>query len=241
MTFTAKVDGSSQRYVEMRPRGFDPAKQIHLLIALHGHGGDRWQYVQSDINECRGARDTAARHGLLFVSPDYRAATSWMGPKAEADLVQIIEELRRNYRIGKLILVGSSMGGSSALTFAVLHPEMIDGVCSQKATANHVEFANYQDDIAESFGGTKGQVPREYEKRSAEFFPERLTMPISFTCGGLDQSVPPQSVLRLAEKLKQLGRGVLMLHDPAAGHRASYEDTVRAMEWVIGRVVGRSG
>jgi hypothetical protein len=25
---------------------------------------------------------------MIFVSPDYRAKTSWMGPKAEADMVQ---------------------------------------------------------------------------------------------------------------------------------------------------------
>ena len=235
--FTARVDGSIQRYVEVRPNGFDPAKETHLMIVFHGHGGDRWQYVQSDIDECRGARDVAARHKMLFVSPDYRT-DSWMGPKAEADVVQMIEDLRAKYNIGKLLLVGASMGGSSALTFAILHPEMIDGVCGQKAMANYVEFQNYQDTVAASFGGTREEVPWEYEKRSAEFAPEKFAMPTAFTCGGKDLCVPPASVLRLSETLKQMGRDVLMIHDPEAGHRTNYEDTVKAVEWLVGRVIG---
>ena len=60
-----------------------------LLVALHGHGSDRWQFIRDGRDECRGTREAAARHGAILVSPDYRAPTSWMGPKAEADLVQI--------------------------------------------------------------------------------------------------------------------------------------------------------
>jgi dipeptidyl aminopeptidase/acylaminoacyl peptidase len=234
--FVARVDGSTQRYIEVRPDDFVPAKEVHLMIALHGHGGDRWQYVQDDIDECRGARDVAAKHGFLYVSPDYRT-DSWMGPTAEADVVQIIQELRAKYKIGKVFLVGASMGGSSALTFTVLHPEMIDGVCGQKAMANYVEFENYQDTVAASFGGSKQEVPEEYRKRSAEFFPEKFTMPIAFTCGGKDLCVPPASVLRLSDKLKQMGRTILMIHDPEAGHRTCYDDTVRAVEWMIAQVI----
>jgi hypothetical protein len=44
--------------------------------------------------ETRAVLDVAARHGLILVTPDYRATKSWMGPKAEADLTQIIEELK---------------------------------------------------------------------------------------------------------------------------------------------------
>ena len=43
---------------------------------------------------------------MLFVSPDYRAKTSWMGPWAEADLLQIMGVLKSRFRIGKVILCG---------------------------------------------------------------------------------------------------------------------------------------
>ena len=59
------------------------------MLAFHGHGSDRWQFIKDARGECRGVRDVAARFGLILISPDYRAKTSWMGPKAEADVLQI--------------------------------------------------------------------------------------------------------------------------------------------------------
>jgi len=58
------------------------------MIAFHGHGSNRWQYVKDERGECKGARDVALKNNMIFVSPDYRAKTSWMGPKAEADVVR---------------------------------------------------------------------------------------------------------------------------------------------------------
>jgi pimeloyl-ACP methyl ester carboxylesterase len=137
--FRSEWDGSVQRYVELLPQPFDARQEHQLLIALHGHGSDRWQYIRQERGECAGARDTALNYGLIFLSPDYRAPDSWMGPAAEADLVQIIQEARRRHRIGKVILGGGSMGGTSVLIFAALHPDMVDGVVSQNGTANMLE------------------------------------------------------------------------------------------------------
>jgi len=121
----------------------------------------------------------------------------------------------------------------SVLTFAALHPELVAGVCSLNGTANHVEYDKFQDAIAASFGGTKAQVTDEYKKRSAELWPEKFTMPVSFTAGGKDTAVPPQSVLRLAEKLKQAGHKTLLLHRENGGHATTYEDTTAALEFVL--------
>jgi hypothetical protein len=38
---------------------------------------------------------------MLVVSPDYRAKTSWMGPDAEADLLQILEEVKGKNRVSR--------------------------------------------------------------------------------------------------------------------------------------------
>lgn len=102
----------------------------------------------------------------LLVSPDYRAKTSWMGPKAEADVEQIIGALARTLPVKRVILCGGSMGGTGALTFAALHPHLIDGVVALNGTANLVEYERFLDAIAESYGGTKEDSPDEYRKRS---------------------------------------------------------------------------
>ena len=231
--FKATVDGSEQRYVELLPPGFNAAVQHDVLLAFHGHGSDRWQFIRDGRGECKGAREVAARFGMIFVSPDYRAKTSWMGPLAEADTVQLISELRQRHKVGRVFLVGGSMGGTAVLTFAGLHPDLVAGVCSLNGTANHVEYDKFQDAIAASFGGTKAQVPEEYKKRSAELWPEKFSMPVAFTTGGKDTLVPPQSVQRLAEKLKQAGRKTLLLHRENGGHATTFEDTVAALEFVL--------
>lgn len=233
LVFTAAVDGTQQRYVELLPPGFVEGTPRDAVIALHGHGSDRWQFIRDGRDECRGVRDVAAKHGLILVSPDYRAKTSWMGPRAEADVVQIIDELRQRHAVGRVFVVGGSMGGTSAVIFAARHPRLIAGFCSLNGTANMVEYANFQDAISASYGGRKDELPGEYEKRSPELHADRLTMPAAFTTGGKDSVVPPQSTLRLAAKLEAAGRPVLSIHHEDGGHATNYADTVAAMEFMV--------
>jgi pimeloyl-ACP methyl ester carboxylesterase len=233
VTFTAKCDNSEQRYVLVFPAGFKSDQPHDLLVALHGHGSDRWQFVRDNRDECRAARDVAAAHQLMYVAPDYRARTSWMGPKAEADVVQIIAELKQQHDIERVLMCGGSMGGTAALTFAALHADLVDGVAAMNGTANLVEFTNFQAAIAESFGGDRTAVPQEFKNRSAEFWPERLTMPSGFATGGKDTLVPPDSVLRLAKKLKATGHEVLLLHRDEGGHSTNYEDARAILEFII--------
>ena len=155
VTFTSKLDGTEQRYVVILPPDFRKDTAHDLVIALHGHGSDRWQFVNDNRGECKGSRDAAAEHQMIFVSPDYRAKTSWMGPAAEADMLQVLDDLHGRYRIRDVIVSGGSMGGTSALAFAALHPECVDGVVSLNGTANLVEYPNFLEAIAESYGGSK--------------------------------------------------------------------------------------
>lgn len=233
IAFTAKCDGTEQRYVAVFPDGFDADQPIDLLIALHGHGSDRWQYATVNHGSCIAAREFAAKHAMLFVCPDYRAKTSWMGPKAEADLLQIIEDVKAEYNIRRTFLCGGSMGGSSTLTFAAMHPGLFAGIASFNGTANHLEYENFQPFIAESFGGTKAEIPEEYKRRSAEYWPERFTMPVAVTLGGKDESVPPDSVRRLTAILKKLGRTVLVIDRPETGHTTDPADATAALEFVL--------
>jgi pimeloyl-ACP methyl ester carboxylesterase len=173
---------------------------------------------------------------MLLVSPDYRAKTSWMGPKAEADLVQIIASLKQRFTVDRVVVSGGSMGGTGALTFTALQPELVDGVVSLNGTANLVDYERFSDAIAASFGGSRSDIPTEYRKRSAEFFPDRFTMPIAATTGGADTVVPPDSVLRLLMSIQEKNENVLSIHRPAGGHSTNYEDTVRAFEFVIVRL-----
>lgn len=231
--FIAKYDQSSQRYVLLLPTDFDDQKPHDLLIALHGHGSDRWQFVRQERPECSELRRIAAEKQMIFVSPDYRASTSWMGPAAEADLLQILDRLRDQYRIRHIIISGGSMGGTSALAFAALHPDKVHGVVALNGTANMIEYEMFQDAIQASYGGTKQEKPDVYRSRSAEFFPERFTMPVAATTGGLDTLVPPHSVQRLIAELQKQRRPAHIIHRPNGGHDTNAEDTAAALNFVL--------
>ncbi|MBN2291658.1 MAG: alpha/beta fold hydrolase [Pirellulales bacterium] len=234
--FKAECDGTEQRYILKLPEQFDENKPHDLLVYLHGHGSDRWQIISTKWKELDAIRGAAAKHDMILVAPDYRAKTSWMGPKAEADMLQILDDVQKKYRIRHTIISGGSMGATSALTFTALHPERVDGVVALNGHANHVEYKNFQNAIQKSFGGTKQEVPEEYEKRSAEFFPESFSMPVAATLGSKDESVPPHSVRRLMNKLKKKGRTVLLIDRPEMGHSTTYADTKAAYDFVIEKV-----
>ncbi len=231
MAFTATCDGSEQHYLVRWPEGFDAARPVELLVALHGHGSDRWQFMRDARDECRAARDVAEKHSMVYVCPDYRAKTSWMGPKAEADLLQILAELKARCMVRKTILCGGSMGGTGALSFAVLHPELVDGVAAMNGTANLLEYEGFLEAIAESYGGNKRDIPEVYKARSAEYFPERLSMPVGMSLGGRDEVVPPHSAMRLAGVLEKLGRPVWAIYQPEGGHATNYADACAIMEF----------
>jgi len=233
IAFTANCDHTKQHYVMILPDNFSTQKSHSLLIALHGHGSDRWQFINNARGECKAARDIAAKYHMIYISPDYRARTSWMGPKAEADLIQIIDDLKSKYKINKVILCGGSMGGSSSLTFAAIHPNLIDGVAAMNPTANHLEYNKFQPAIQTSFGGTKQEIPHEYKKRSAEYWPEKLNMPVSISVGGQDKLVPPDSARRLSNVLQQINENVLLIDRPQQGHSTSYADSFAILEFVI--------
>ena len=238
--FTARVDGSRQRYVEFLPAGYASNRACSLLVFLHGHGSDCWQITRgSQWQEIQAVCEAAARHGLILISPDYRATTSWMGPLAEADLVQILEEQKQRHRLRRILLSGGSMGGTSVLIFTALHPELVHGVISLNGTANMMEFTGFPEAIAASYGGNKEAKADEYARRSPELAPGRFkALPIAFTAGGRDTVVPPQSVLRFSKELARQNPGqVLMLYREAEGHSTSAQDVMAALEFVIERAL----
>lgn len=160
-----------------------------------------------------------------------------LGPAAEVDLVQIIQEQKTRHPITKTFLSGGSMGGTSVLIFTALHPELVDGVVSMNGTANMMELAGFEKPIVASYGGKKSERPDEYRKRSPELMAAKFgAIPIAFTAGGKDAVVPPQSVLRLSKELEKQNPGrVLMLYREEGGHTTSYEDAMAALNFVIKR------
>ncbi len=233
VSFVAKCDGTEQKYAMLLPEAFRPDRQYDLFMMFHGMYGDRWQlYELREHGANQVILEVAQENDLIVVTPDYRI-DQWMGPKGEADSLQIMVDVKRQYRIDKVFIGGGSMGGSAVLTLAALHPYLFDGVLSMNGTANYLEYENYQDYIQKGFGGTKAEVPLEYKNRSAEYWPERFIQPVGMVVGSDDTAVPPHSVARLANALMKMNRKVKSISRDGMGHGARYEDVRALLEFVL--------
>lgn len=226
-SFTASADGSAQLYVEIDYSG--GRKGADVLFALHGHGSDRWQFALQERGECAAARAAAEERGMVYVSPDYRACASWMGPKAESDLVDLAKHYRAERGAKHVFFCGASMGACSTIAFALLHPDLVDGFVAMNGMCDFVAYGNFQDAIAESFGGDKKTAMAEYVKRSAIYSPDAIRVPCAFTFGMKDDIVAPFSGIALAERIKALHPELCHIDiDAGRGHETAYEPALKA-------------
>ena len=68
--FKSKVDLSEQRYIQILPVDFTSERRYDLIIALPGHGSDRWQFANDPRDECNAFRSFAVNHKMIALSPE---------------------------------------------------------------------------------------------------------------------------------------------------------------------------
>ncbi|CAN5482306.1 hypothetical protein BH11CYA1_BH11CYA1_40810 [soil metagenome] len=112
-----------------------------ILVCIHGLGLHHRAY------ESFGRR--ISKEGITVVSFDVRGFGSFVESKGNEtldmagcvdDIVNVLGELRNDYKELPMFLLGESMGGALALRVAAKHPELIDGVvCSVPAGQRHSE------------------------------------------------------------------------------------------------------
>lgn len=230
LTFNCSADGSRWPYL-LQPVS-DPQA---ILLNLHGHYADEWQGMTETIyGDAFGQlRRECLRRQWLYLTPWYGGNT-WMGPLAEAGMVDLIGVLRETWPTLPLYLMGGSMGGSSALVFAVRKPTRLSGViaccpaadieqyyrwCWQRLAQNPT-LANISNAIRIHYSTACHDLGRELRIRSALQNAEQLTMPVYLAHGTADALIPVQWTQELAAKLQALGRRVQYREIPEGGHDA---------------------
>ena len=139
-----QVAASAYQPYRMRlPADFDTSKAYPLLIGLHGNGGSADGFI--------AYYDRMDRPPLIYVTPEGQYprsnnigpqghSRSWILPGApqsmwmEIDqmvldyLQQVIQQVRSEYRVSSIYLLGYSQGAAFAYTMALKHPDTISGV-----------------------------------------------------------------------------------------------------------------
>jgi pimeloyl-ACP methyl ester carboxylesterase len=122
--YRSAVDQTLQPYRLLIPKGYDGTKPMPLVVALHGMGGD--ENSMFDGYKDGVLKREAEREGFLVVCPKGRDTASMYRGSAEQDVLDVIAEVERDYKVDldRVYLMGHSMGGYGTWSIAMDHPDM---------------------------------------------------------------------------------------------------------------------
>jgi poly(3-hydroxybutyrate) depolymerase len=122
--YRSAVDGTLQPYRVYVPTSYDASKEYPLVIALHGMGGNESSYF--DGYQRGSFKVEAEKRGYLVACPKGRLPASMYMGSAEKDVLDVVAEMRKAYRVdpSRIYLTGHSMGGFGTWSVAMDHPEI---------------------------------------------------------------------------------------------------------------------
>jgi len=239
LAFRSAVDGRED-WALLWP----PARGRTYLVCIHGYGSHADQlYTRADLRRDWWPEFQARGVGVL--TPNIRD-NSWMSPPAAADLRALLDYLRTEHRAERFVLFGGSMGGTSVLVYAVLHPEDMVGVGSlcpaTDIAARHEWCKRYSCEalpagisaaIAEAYGGTPAEIPEVYDRHSCLAHADRLTMPVYLAHGDADEIIPISESRALAALLP--ARTLKYREIRGGGHDSPLAlDVIReGLDWIL--------
>ncbi len=232
--FVSEFDGLQDRYIIEHPAEQPTGP---LVFYLHGGMSHAEQGFCDEYDWCfRKLRNEVMARNGVYVSPEYRG-NSWMSAAAEADVVQLVRDIKEDFGLDRVVLTGGSMGGTSVLIHASHRPETVDGVVAlcpatdmkalwtDLAGRRQPMFDILAGSIVDAYGGTPAQVPEEYAYRSSVEQVKHLTMPIAMRHGDADDLLPAWHSRWLVAALRNRGTPVRYDEIPGGGHDSPTVDT----------------
>jgi hypothetical protein len=150
---------------------------VPLLVAFHQWGGNENSNYFTEFDEEANLR------GWFFLSPYGGSPNNYHHQGAQYFTQQAIIWLQENFYIDsqRIYMVGGSMGGAGGAIFANNHLDPNFPMVAATASASGIldcERRYWEMDgnnsMIEWFGGTPEEVPFEYHRNSAVFFPDSL-------------------------------------------------------------------
>ena len=122
--YRSAVDHTLQPYRLFIPESYDGSKPAPLLVALHGMGGDENSMFDSYANGL--LKREAERVGFIVACPKGRDPASMYRGTAEKDVLDVMAEVQRTYRVDstRIYLMGHSMGAYGTWSIAMNQPDL---------------------------------------------------------------------------------------------------------------------
>ena len=225
--------GRHEGYLLMPPN-YRADRKYPLIIHFHGRGGN---HIKSNLmtDSFSLFRQKALARGYIMVTPGY-GSDCWMNASAEDITLKCLEYVKERLSIddSRVYILGCSMGGGAALTFAGRHPDNVEAVCDMFGVSDFERFyraGHYHRSISTAFGGTPDEILKVYRERSGISYIEQLkSIPLLVIHGDKDGTVPLWNSQNLVDKLQAAGAHPMLIVVPGKGHSNALikglEDTV---------------
>jgi pimeloyl-ACP methyl ester carboxylesterase len=212
--YIAETDGSIQPYFLHVPQTYKPDKAMPLLIFLHGYHSEldasTWEYLMLSPSLVEFCED----NGVILLMPFGRGNTEFMGP-GEDDVLRTIRFVKKEYSIDedRVILTGSSMGGSGALAIASHQPHLFAAVLLITARVDYYLWQGIKPTDLPLY--KRLAIDRDY---GLYLLPNLMHIPIQSYHGELDGEFATQAA-RLKELAKANGVTAKFVEFPDEGHQ----------------------
>ncbi len=186
--FVSCIDGKEDNYVLL------PGKNDTLIVYLHSLNGDYSEPFKSDGESSLATALIKEFPGASFLSLDYGTNPSWGSPVARIDISNNLGSTIKVLKIKRIILIGISMGGSTALTYVATAPsyikDRITGIVAVSPCANLTDLykqtaqPEIKSSLESAFGGDPNNknITKNYEQSSFDtclaFLPAKIKVGI---------------------------------------------------------------
>jgi hypothetical protein len=212
--FIAKTDGVHDVYAVLPPMVTDGVRDLTLIVYLHGMGSTYMEPFVAPKEGPIAQSIQGKRPSIIFASPSYRATMSWANDLALTDIDQNIHELMERYPVSKIVIMGTSMGGCSALAYSYLAAEDIKakivGVVSCEGAGDWLKlFQKTPSNMVKSglmigLGNTAQASPEVYRNRSINLNLDKVKAGTRYALISAEQDkvIPAYFQKELREKLE---------------------------------------
>jgi dipeptidyl aminopeptidase/acylaminoacyl peptidase len=198
-----------------------PADVSRPPLVVHLHGGPTGQAI-ADWN----ARvQWLVQRGCAVLQPNYRGSSGYgrayaqalAGRWGERDVADTAAGIRHAVKEGwcdpaRIVLIGGSAGGFTALLVAALHPELVHGVIALYPVTDLLDLAatthRFESGYHLRLVGALPEHSDRYRERAPVTRAEAIRIPVMVLHGSADRSVRPEQSAALAAKLTDVERHV---------------------------------
>ena len=208
LTFASPLDGSPQPYRLYLPTAYDGTREVPLLLALHGTGGDQNKYFDHPTYGDGLYKREAEKHGMAVLCPLGNDAlgrpTEWRGT-GELHVLAALDEVCRRFRIDRerIVCTGQSMGGTGTTYLCCRYPDIFAAGIPLASNYGHLALvANLR------------HMPMFYVQGADDWPYYAKTGPIPLT-----------------EEMRRLGYDGTLWMIPDVGHNTMAISTERVVAW----------